>query len=44
MVQIRDKASEEDSAKDNSVDDQQLSRIRQAFLNKVSKNGRRQYQ
>ncbi len=33
----RDKPSEEDSAKDNSVDDQQLEQDQQAFLDKLSK-------
>lgn len=40
-LENRDKPSEEDSAKDNSVDDQQLEQDRQAFLDKLSKNGRR---
>lgn len=36
-LENRDKPSEEDSAKDNSVDDQQLEQDRQAFLDKLSK-------
>lgn len=40
-LENRDKPSEQDSAKDNSVDDQQLEQDRQAFLDKLSKNGRR---
>ena len=38
-LENRDKPSEEDSAKDNSVDDQQLEQDRQAFLDKLSKMG-----
>lgn len=36
-LENRDKPSEQDSAKDNSVDDQQLEQDRQAFLDKLSK-------
>ncbi|PZH83752.1 helicase DnaB, partial [Staphylococcus aureus] len=36
-VEKRDKPSEEDSAKVNSVDDQQLEQDRKAFLDKLSK-------